>query len=894
MSTIASVAAKDRAKVVVSAPPVIDPADLLALALGKPEEALASARSLLASKPDHASASYAHQTAGIVLRDRGEVPASLRELRSAVRRARQAGDSEREIDVQATFGATEVMAGRNRQGLARLESAATNAHGLLLAKVRLRRAFVLRQLGRFDEALADLRLALTAARRSGDVLWEARILNNRCHTYYAIGALNRADADAVAAEIRFEQVGQVLESVHASHNRAAIAARRGDLPLALRMMDDVERRYEQLGMVDPDLVVDRGHALHAAGLTLETVAEADEAVRVGRALPIRRAELLLFAAKAALAAGQSQNARQRAQSARRLFQAQQCDGFADRALLLECQARHLGGDRSTRLLAAVVDVAARLDRVRDEDAPLAHLLAARLAGEKGRHDVVSASLAAAGTYRRRGSALSRATAWLAVAMQAAATPGERGLLAACGHGLDALDEYRLLFGAAELRAVATWHARDLTEFAVDAATRRGSPRLMLYWTERSRATSLAEPSVRPADDPQLERDLAGVREAARRLEEAEQSGTSTSAVRQQRDEREAAVRRRRRYLAGASGPMPRLDVPDLLGRLGPAHLVVLLESRGALHAIHVAHGRVRRIEVGSLATAVRELTFAQFALRRAAFGRAVDVAELGDRLQAAILGPVARWLEKDGAVGGAPIIVVPPARLHAVPWALLPVLADAPLTVAPSVVMWLRANAVAAIPMPENRVLLVAGPDLDTGGAEVIGLASIYAAAAGSTTVGMTLGTSAGAQPAAIDTVVEAMTGVWVTHIAAHGTFRADSPLFSSLRLDDGALFVHDFDRLRPAPRNVVLSACDSGVSAPVGVEELLGLVGGLLRVGTANVLASVGPVNDRAAVPFMSSVHRSLANGTTLPEAARQGRRDSVGDDLAVVTAGSFTVWGA
>ena len=39
-----------------------------------------------------------------------------------------------------------------------------------------------------------------------------------------------------------------------------------------------------------------------------------------------------------------------------------------------------------------------------------------------------------------------------------------------------------------------------------------------------------------------------------------------------------------------------------------------------------------------------------------------------------------------------------------------------------------------------------------------------------------------------------------VGHVAAHGTFRADSPMFSSLRLDDGPMTVHDVERLRRAP----------------------------------------------------------------------------------------------
>ena len=40
--------------------------------------------------------------------------------------------------------------------------------------------------------------------------------------------------------------------------------------------------------------------------------------------------------------------------------------------------------------------------------------------------------------------------------------------------------------------------------------------------------------------------------------------------------------------------------------------------------------------------------------------------------------------------------------------------------------------------------------------------------------------------------VLGALDGAGLAHIAAHGSFRADSPLFSSLRLDDGPFTVYD------------------------------------------------------------------------------------------------------
>jgi hypothetical protein len=60
--------------------------------------------------------------------------------------------------------------------------------------------------------------------------------------------------------------------------------------------------------------------------------------------------------------------------------------------------------------------------------------------------------------------------------------------------------------------------------------------------------------------------------------------------------------------------------------------------------------------------------------------------------------------------------------------------------------------------------------------------------------------------------VLAAIDGAGLAHIAAHGTFRADSPMFSSLRLDDGPMTVHDLERLRRAPFRLILPSCESGV----------------------------------------------------------------------------------
>src|SRR5262249_61958004 len=99
---------------------------------------------------------------------------------------------------------------------------------------------------------------------------------------------------------------------------------------------------------------------------------------------------------------------------------------------------------------------------------------------------------------------------------------------------------------------------------------------------------------------------------------------------------------------------------------------------------------------------------------------------------------------------------------------------------------------------------------------------------------------------ATAEKVLYALDGAWLAHIAAHGIFRADSPLFSSLHMHDGPLTVYDFEQLQRAPYRLVLSSCDSGVLAPAGADELLGLASSLLPLGAAGIVAALRPLHDQ------------------------------------------------
>src|SRR5215467_14887154 len=93
---------------------VWEPDKLQALALSRPPEALAAAREVLAQHPSALQAAVAHQAAGVVLRDFGDIQAAIEEFKDARRFARKAGDLDRESDVLASLGIALVMAGQTR------------------------------------------------------------------------------------------------------------------------------------------------------------------------------------------------------------------------------------------------------------------------------------------------------------------------------------------------------------------------------------------------------------------------------------------------------------------------------------------------------------------------------------------------------------------------------------------------------------------------------------------------------------------------------------------------------------------------------------------------------------------------------------------------------------
>ena len=109
-----------------------------------------------------------------------------------------------------------------------------------------------------------------------------------------------------------------------------------------------------------------------------------------------------------------------------------------------------------------------------------------------------------------------------------------------------------------------------------------------------------------------------------------------------------------------------------------------------------------------------------------------------------------------------------------------------------------------------------------------------------------------------------------ILHLATHGDFNPDNPLFSGLQLADGQLTTLDVFNLRLPGSLVVLSACQTGRSVVGGGDELLGLMRAFLYAGAAALLLSRWAIHDDATRHFMIHYYRQLQGGQSQSEALR------------------------
>ncbi|MHB1010446.1 MAG: CHAT domain-containing protein [Propionibacteriaceae bacterium] len=699
-----------------------------------------------------------------------------------------------------------------------------------------------------------------------------RLLINRGTTASLLLKTEAASTDLAQAAALARDAHLDRFAYMALHNRGFVEFLRGDLPAALRLMDEADRLDAP---VDRGIAhLDRGRVLIEAGLvtdaweTLQTArtslaeagleTEADEVE-----LDLARCEVLLTRADDAVARVTPLIGRFAARAAR----------FREiEARVLRAEALAFGEvpDDSTEAEALAHD-AAEVDRRLGEVAGV--LLAESLirTGRAGEAPVPAVRALTSSTQLARRCLARRVAVDLALARgdEAAARRTLRAVsddLRTARRGVSSLD----------LKTGMALHAFPLAVTDVALAARSGSASRVLAVTERWRTATGSMPQVRPSDDPPEQALWTMLRKLR-----AEQRDAAPEDI----DENRRAVSRTVRALRETSWARDLGEAGDDVAASTAEIRTALAERETSLTSMAVTGqtlvavvgrpgGRWRLVTVAagpSVLELARQAVADLEALAR------VSSAVQGSALRAGITGSLTgtlaaldRALAPTIPAGRDPLLLVPPAQLAALPWAMLPSLRGRALTVSLSATHWVRHR----VTVREPVVRAVAGPDLRLARAEQAAVSAAW----GQPDHALSHGRDFRDGLAAADLV----------HVAAHGQHEPDNPLFSSLLLSDGPTFVHEVEGMRVRARHVVLSACRAGrVNVRPG-DEPLGLTACLLAFGVGTVVAPVSVVGDELALATMTAYHERLSSG--LDSASALAAVTGEGPLLAA----SFTCFGA
>ncbi|HUR18517.1 MAG TPA: CHAT domain-containing tetratricopeptide repeat protein [Acidimicrobiales bacterium] len=871
---------------------------ILALAEVDPPAARVSATRLLGRpglEQSIAVVSVAERALGVALCHLHEIPAATTHLRRSLQLALLTELPGRVAEAQVSLARALFLGGATEAALDQIDRAKPMSQGVEAARLLGERAWMLQRLGQYEEALGQYCPAVSLLGAEGDACGHAQLLDRRGRLHASTGSFDLAEEDLEGARALYAGMCSRYGVARVTHNLGFTAARRGDVATALEHYDRAEEELAALGVpAVPDLL-DRCEALLSARLVAEARHTAEVAATQLEAggMDLDLAEARLVLGQTALLAGAPEEARHHATLAWRAFTRQVRPRWAALARYSSLRAAWMDGHSSPVALRAALDTAGELEGAGAAGpAQHAHLIAGRLALGLGRGEEAEEQLRIAAGFRTGGAADTRARAWHAQALLCRGAGNARGAEAALRLGSRAVAQCRATLGATDRRALAVAEGQELADLGVELALQSERPERVLAWAERRTSVVLPARTSPTAPDRAVSDHLTQLRHLVNEVERLDASGDDTRSLFHRQAILEKIISARI-GLTSAGGEQPetarkQVRADQLVEALGRTALVEIVESAGQLHAVTLVDGDSELRLLGDAAEVRAEVAALRFALARLARGRSpaapraaatAAVRYTSERLEDVLIRPLSSLL------GDRPLLVVPTPDLHALPWSVLASCQERPVSVCPSVALWSRMASQVTQPAPSpDEVVLVAGPDLPRAEAELSAIRAHHPRA-----------TSLSGSAASAARVGDAIDGAGLVHIAAQGEIRGDNPLFSSLRLHGGPLTVYDLEQLSRAPRRMVLSACDGGLSALHPGRGLCGLTAALLSIGTATVVAGVIPISPHSTPELMTSFHRRLTQGAGPAQAlaGAQAEMAKGGSEARARTAG-FVCFGA
>lgn len=804
-------------------------------------------------------------------------PAQAARLLRAVRgRAERLGDDPEAVAIVVRTYLTESAAVLDTAGdlTAALElvgSAAALARRLesdsLLATALGQRALVVLRSG-------DIRASLAAFDDAVDLLDameprdQAIVMVNRGVLRLEHSELAQAHDDlARAAAYAQDAKDPFLESM-ARHNLGYADFLAGRIPRAISAYREAAATWPDAP--HPAMLLDLARGLRDAGL----VSDADQVLvqAMSRAREVRLfqdlGETELVRAECALASDDARGARAHATAARRRFERRGNVRWQRRAELLVLRSERAAladlesrGRRTAlrRLAQRCDDLAAACRRERRVDlARAADVLAAECRLQ-------------AGERVDRGATQMRSTDPLPLRLQvrevrALAANHDGDPVRALGEvrrGLNELGAFQGSLGSLDLRTAGARHGVALARIGLDVTLAAGRPGDVLAMIEQSRAISTRLPQLRPPDDERtaaLLGELRRAEEEARGLEGDPDAVHEVARLRSRSATLQRDIRARAWELEGdadgAAVDAPRLSHVRTAVRDTGSVFVSYARHRGRWLAVVVRRGSATLHELAATAEVAEVVRRVRTDLDALAAPHLPG--PIADTVRGSLRSGLARLddlLLVPLQLSGEPLSLSTSGPLSVLPWSLLPSRTALPTVVTPGAGTFLQGLTHRRPARP--HVVALAGPGLHESEKEAQSVAATW--------TGAELLTGEQATTAAARA---ALSRSDVLHVAAHGTHRHDSPLFSSLRLADGPLYAYELDPDQGMPACVTLSACEAGLATLRPGDEGLGLTHVLLHVGVASVVSGVARVRDDVAAVTMQRVHEAMASGTSSAEA--------------------------
>ena len=766
---------------------------------------------------------------------------------------------------------------------------------LLAALVHQNRGICYEFMGQYDEALRAYAFAEGLYRDLGMTERLGEIFDNRGRVLSYLGRGNEALASHQAAAVIFDEAGSTL-----SHAMSLSNIGETHLRLANYMsgLDAFEQARRSLGSSDAHAVeyfllrniADAYLALNLHSEALAAYREVDVLLRsVG--MEHDRARALWGMGSALIARFESDTAEEVLDEAARLFDAAENIPMLSGVMLEQAALLETRGDRE----AALAMARRALQLVSEEDWPVQQVYASlRLA------DLLMPDTALAEPHLLAARRLAERLALPQLRYRSNERLGHLRRL----QGRDeearvlleaAVDEIERLRGAVARDAVRSSFLRDKTAAYEDllmlhlASEDDERVRLAFAVAERAKSralvdllTGVVERARAGATDPELaqhirtlQADLDGIYSELLGGSGGERL-TPFSTLHTRAVELEQEISRSRLQARAGTPDLFAASMPpdDIQGQIPPdvillAYHVVAGEVLAFVNArgrIRIARGLGRADEIQRLLQKL-DIQWERFRAGQAFAGRHMAVLErsarqvlgaLYDELVAALeplLAEAVAQVSEEGA-GIPKLAIVPHGLLHQVPFHALfdgerHLIERFEISYAPSATVYALCQGRETQGRSGAAVFGVDDPLIPAAIAEARAVAGCFPEVEVRTGEG-----------AAIGALRKAVPGSGVVHLACHGLFRSDNPMFSALKLHDGWLTAAEVMDLDLGGALVTLSACESGRGEVVGGDEVLGLARAFLGAGAATLAVSLWLVQDETTAALMSRWYEQLRNG--------------------------------